>query len=412
MIESNTLNGFSFQWSAGGDVSRILPLTAAAAISTSGLDYTHSTASWELKAGAGGGTLSGAWTVTSSMLFSIAPSIQNVSPLLYWYETDQAADEVIWRAGVIAKVFAIQTVTDVLGGARAAWQATRGTGSSIASITYGNAVDLPSHTFSGVVNALSPVFTGTITAAAATFSGDVTLTSSGEQFTLSSASPEMWIIETDQAVDEKAIRISYNTGVFGIRFYDDAHTGFSNVLVATRGTGKAVTVIAYGNTTDTPTHTFHGAMLFPATITPTAIAADTNDYAPTGFAGAYLLQLDNTAEWNITGIAGGTDGRTIVIQNIGAFNFILTGEDALSAAGSRFDIEGDYVLPPNGSVLLKYGTSRWLMPSIKQDISTTVLQPNASRSVVDNRVVVSYGWLKMISTFKMTISGNSKYVIL
>jgi hypothetical protein len=153
-------------------------------------------------------------------------------------------------------------------------------------------------------------------------------------------------------------------------------------------------------------------MLYPTSISPAAIAANTIDYAPPSFAGTYWLRLDETAEWTISGIAGGTDGRTIAIQNIGAFNLIFLDQDATSVAVNRFDIGPDYVLAPDATIILVYALTRWTIPAAERDIQMTVLQPNGSRIVPSNRVTVSYGWFKLASLFTLTIEGNSKYVIL
>lgn len=96
-------------------------------------------------------------------------------------------------------------------------------------------------------------------------------------------------------------------------------------------------------------------------ISPTQIAANTNDYAPTGFSTASTMRISTDASRNITGLAGGADGRIVVIHNVGSFAAVLTNQDAASTAANRFLFGGDMTLAADTSVTLRYdGTSsRW-----------------------------------------------------
>jgi hypothetical protein len=96
-------------------------------------------------------------------------------------------------------------------------------------------------------------------------------------------------------------------------------------------------------------------------ISPTQIAANTNDYAPTSFATATVLRLNSDAPRAITGLAGGASGRVIEIINVGSFDLLLANESASSTAGNRFAIRRGLILPANRSVTLWYDdtSSRW-----------------------------------------------------
>lgn len=113
--------------------------------------------------------------------------------------------------------------------------------------------------------------------------------------------------------------------------------------------------------------------LSTAVISPSQISADTNDYAPAGFSGASMLRLSTDASRNITGLAGGSAGRMVLIHNVGGFNMVLTDEDALSAAANRFKLNANLTLLPDASVLLQYDatTAMWRAVGV---IASTYMQ--------------------------------------
>jgi hypothetical protein len=96
-------------------------------------------------------------------------------------------------------------------------------------------------------------------------------------------------------------------------------------------------------------------------ITPTELAADADDYAPTGAAAATVLRLSADAAHDITGLAGGSDGRILYLHNVGAETITLKAEDASSAAANRFAISADFELEANAVALLQYDdtSDRW-----------------------------------------------------
>lgn len=108
--------------------------------------------------------------------------------------------------------------------------------------------------------------------------------------------------------------------------------------------------------------TFGSMFVLEGTISPTSISANQNNYDPTGLSGAVAVRLSSSGAFSITGLAGGAQGRLLNLINVGANNLTLSSESASSTAGNRFIFaDGDRVLQPNESVLLRYdGTSsRW-----------------------------------------------------
>lgn len=135
-----------------------------------------------------------------------------------------------------------------------------------------------------------------------------------------------------------------------------------------RITGKAQWYIApdndlsaIGSPTDFLfTETFRGT----GDLTPAQITSNQNNYAPTGHDNAFTFRLSSDAVRNISGLAGGVNGRIVILDNVGANAIQLTHEDAGSTAANRFTFnsgQAPVVLSAGEAMMLKYdGTSsRW-----------------------------------------------------
>ena len=96
-------------------------------------------------------------------------------------------------------------------------------------------------------------------------------------------------------------------------------------------------------------------------ISPATITADQNDYNPAGLSAASVLRLSSDAVRNVTGLAGGADGRLLVIANVGTSNIVLKNQSASSSAANRFLLNADLVLAANAAVTLIYDSTstRW-----------------------------------------------------
>jgi hypothetical protein len=96
-------------------------------------------------------------------------------------------------------------------------------------------------------------------------------------------------------------------------------------------------------------------------ITPSQITANQNDYNPTGLSTASTLRLSTDAAREITGLAGGSDGRIIIIHNGGSNDLTLKDESASSSAANRFALSEDLILAADKSAILQYDStsSRW-----------------------------------------------------
>ena len=98
-----------------------------------------------------------------------------------------------------------------------------------------------------------------------------------------------------------------------------------------------------------------------ADITPAQITVNQNDYDPTDLATAAVLRLDADAARDITGLAGGADGRILILHNVGAFTITLKDESASSTAGNRFAMTADFPMVTDACCILQYDStsSRW-----------------------------------------------------
>jgi len=100
-------------------------------------------------------------------------------------------------------------------------------------------------------------------------------------------------------------------------------------------------------------------------ISPAQITGDQNNYNPTDLDVSSTLRLSTDASRNITGLAGGADGRVIIIHNIGSNDLVLNSENASSTAANRFLFDADVTLTADQSVILRYDatSSRWRLIS-------------------------------------------------
>lgn len=101
-------------------------------------------------------------------------------------------------------------------------------------------------------------------------------------------------------------------------------------------------------------------VLFGAVISPAQIVANTDNYAPAGLSTASMLRINTDAARNLTGISASADRRLLSLHNIGAFAITLK-DNVTSAAANQFQLNGDYTLGPDASVLLQYDvtSAKW-----------------------------------------------------
>lgn len=112
-------------------------------------------------------------------------------------------------------------------------------------------------------------------------------------------------------------------------------------------------------------HTVEGFEL-PLDISPAQLTADTHNWAPTGYdATTQVIRASTDASRTLTGLTGGSDGRVVVIRNVGFNNLVIAHENASSTAANRFTNPGSasFTLSSGTPVFLLYDStdSRWTL---------------------------------------------------
>lgn len=154
-------------------------------------------------------------------------------------------------------------------------------------------------------------------------------------------------------------------GTSALTFASYLTLGALPLTIANGGTGQAAATAAFAALAAE-------ALAFTGDISPTALSANTDNWAPTGFSTASTIRISSNAAWNLTGIAAGTDGRTILLHNVGAFTITLK-DDVTSTAANRFQLSADYALAADQSVMLEYDStsSRWRVLGQQSAASST-----------------------------------------
>ena len=127
-------------------------------------------------------------------------------------------------------------------------------------------------------------------------------------------------------------------------------------------TGKTVTGGTYSGPVVTGTLDIQQNIQWSGDLTPASFSTDQNDYNPGSLSTASTLRLNPTASVNLTGLAGGTDGRIIILHNINAAQSLtLKDESASSTAANRFALTADVSMSPDGVAFLQYDSTsqRW-----------------------------------------------------
>lgn len=114
-----------------------------------------------------------------------------------------------------------------------------------------------------------------------------------------------------------------------------------------------------GTQRNTGTSIFSGTLRFQAS-TPATLTADVDNY---NLGSGVAFRLSSDAVRTITGLAGGVDGRVLLLVNVGANDIVLANQDLASTAENRI-ITGtgaDVTLAANDTALLWYDdtTDRW-----------------------------------------------------
>lgn len=114
------------------------------------------------------------------------------------------------------------------------------------------------------------------------------------------------------------------------------------------------------------THT--GTFALTSDISPTQLAANTDNWAPASLSSASVIRFSTDARRSITGLTGGADGRLLTLHNVGTFPAAFKYEDANSTAANRFAF--GRTLGGGQSMLVQYDatTARWRLVSAPEEV--------------------------------------------
>jgi hypothetical protein len=153
-------------------------------------------------------------------------------------------------------------------------------------------------------------------------------------------------------------------------------------------------------------------------ITPTALVANQNNWAPTGLAGATQMRLGYAAGLTITGMVAQPAGTEITIQSIRSTAspeyLTFANESASSTAANRFALPtgAAWYLPPNCSITFKYdGTlSRWVWKSFVSN-AFPVFTSNGAPGVSVGYPVENIGLSRNASQILALYASGSRMLI-
>ncbi len=109
--------------------------------------------------------------------------------------------------------------------------------------------------------------------------------------------------------------------------------------------------------------TAKAGLMLTGSITPTALAGNTDNYNPTGLSTCAIIYQDASSSVNLTGLVAQTSGRMIWLYNLSAANTITLKHNVTSAAPNRFNCPNstDVVMTPYSGVLLRYTAAVWVV---------------------------------------------------
>lgn len=115
--------------------------------------------------------------------------------------------------------------------------------------------------------------------------------------------------------------------------------------------------------------------LFASAITPTTLAGDTNDWAPSGLATGIVVRVSTSGTYLLTGMQSPSSGAIVALLNVGTSYVTLAYEHTGSSAANRFATPyyRDLRLRPGDSAIVRYDpvTSRWTVLSASSQAPDT-----------------------------------------
>jgi hypothetical protein len=189
--------------------------------------------------------------------------------------------------------------------------------------------------------------------------GSTTLTENESSYSIIEATGALTGNRNLVVTDSVRPFIVYNntSGAFSLTVKTAAGSG----VVVTQGRRTALAcdgVNVVSAVDDLASPVIQGSLWLTGILSPAQITATQNNYA-TGT--ATVIRLSTNASQDITGLASGSNGRLLCLENIGSFPVVLKNESASSTAANRLALGRDVTIPAGQSVVLWYDStsSRW-----------------------------------------------------
>lgn len=210
-------------------------------------------------------------------------------------------------------------------------------------------------------------------------------------------------VKGSESVDD-SIRIIVSSGVFKVQ--KRLSSTWTDLLNVDSGSGTDIA----------------RQLILSSALTPSQITSDQNDYNPSGLSSSSVLRLSSDATRTITGMAGGTGGRIVVIHNVGSNTIVLDHNSGSSMPYNKFHVDGlggrDYVLPPSGSVVVQYDSSAavWRTVAVSQFLITQTANGRTqgfqvTDSALSDRVYLSI-YSSDVGCVAVSDGGGHKYLAL
>jgi len=172
-------------------------------------------------------------------------------------------------------------------------------------------------------------------------------------------------------------------------------TGSSTTAVWTQATGQLA-----------------GAITFTGILSPPSFSTQQDNYNPTGLSTASELRINLGASASISGLAGGADGRAMLIVNYSSFVLTLLSQSTSSTSGNRFLIPAPIALGPNQSVGLRYDATSagWRSTSSEEAAPTGADFKNlvvTNGATGDNQMTVTADNIVLVDSNGLTAQVSS-----
>jgi hypothetical protein len=159
----------------------------------------------------------------------------------------------------------------------------------------------------------------------------------------------------------------YTTASMALSVANSVRVGaqLGNVLAISANGGPITSLVCLaGDLTGTQplpvVHRLSTTAALTGIVTAAQLTADQHDYNPPNLPAASTLRLSSDAARSITGLAGGFNGRLMILHNVGLNNIVLSNQDALSLFQNRFRFAASMTLAGFQSIMLQYdATSQW-----------------------------------------------------